>query len=1721
MLSLGSRDGRKGLGFGVVEEMEETELEEGEACYYQDDDGTNTDPDVELSSLSYIDEKIQDVLGHFQKDFEGGVSAENLGAKFGGYGSFLPTCQRSPSIWSHPRTEQKVQTHTAPKSPNNLPLEGARQNPAIPSSASHSIRHLPTSANTQPGMMGPFTAKRDTRNSVAEGAEEFTPKHDSANKPVSGTDQKKLKVLFKMGSDNVSARKNAAIYSGLGLDISPSSSLEDSPDGSGELSPEFRDLTDESPMTILKTMTSFPVLGESLLSPLLESLLYLTEKEKPLIKDSKSGTTRKSSQETTSMLPDEIPSVKELKGFCEKKIKSVGKNGRPMEVKNANGKDAENDMTDFLKNQIDIETLAGRDLVTHVLKLPLLSCSKDTNEKPEKPIKGDMARGPSRAPDLSKDAYKGVAKDRPFSSDAVKEVILAPVVGQDTGRVSNEGNEFASLKGKLSSKMTSSDKACEEKKASSQKDGNGRGDKTMDAGNSDYDGFKEQKDHSSGFAEPIKQKVAKKAASCEQDGVKMSQEKGGKKKSKGHQSKGRPDVELPKECLRDISSVKPKHKKKSSHTRDSSTKSKSDAVKSHKELNKTIGRECARDSLGNITIEPAENRIDPPEMHFKYKLKDPKVEFEKETGSFAEKSKEKSGGKNVEKPSTLEAYPKAPSATPLTANGPTSNAVPLPVAPFVINENWVCCDRCQKWRLLPFGTDPVSLPKKWLCSMLNWLPGMNKCTISEEETTKALNALYQVPITENQNNPHSRYDGASGMTVADVRHPDQSHEFGSQAMPGGGKKKHGSKDASSALSHSTLTHVPNAIKKTEQASVRSRSLDDVNHYPLESNSGNKAAFQHVNKSNTFAIEKHQHKHKEKHKLSERYSDGGDCIEPSGKHSKNKSKGEVDQDGFRISKKSKTETNEDWHSDHDIAGKAISNLSNGLPKVTCKNPQRHGDYSSSKDSKDDMKETSLAAGKKPKAQVQGSLDGEYKTQSGVADMGKSDKADFAAKKRKLKEWQQSQAHPGTLLGSVSDNMVSVKEETRESELRKEKKARASKSEGKESSTSKTDGRLDKKSRVTKIVLTGSRESLADGMEEERKGGNVHQRANAAPQRAFDGMDSLKRDLGYAQPSTAATSSSSKVSGKSKANFHEVKGSPVESVSSSPLRISNTDRLTNTRRNPLGNDDTTNVGFSVIGSPRRCSDGECDGGSDRSGTIRKEKAASVVQLSSQESQRAVESSMIHAYQGRDANHLSSDKLEDCMLTKVFDGAHSNLSPSEIENINVVNGSADNSDQHNPYLRAMHCKDHDPDPDPDPEKPNNHYHSNGSCQRKSGKGSSSRSKDRHRNSRSDFEKGKVKVSDSFSEQGELYPTKSSGSCRYDPDIDHSPHHEDLWDRKYNLQEKRSVNSSKDEKSCSGKKDSMAKWPSNARRDSQPKFGIHENSDVGSPMLSKQHTDFNSRSGKPVAICSKDGKSNQQQNLPEATVREDERFSNKNNRAEMASGRGRSQLYPPSRDKQERQSQCPPAMPPLIKGSRSDVLPVDASSGDALKVPKQPRKPENQNGGLNSGRHQMPNGIAGRDLDAPSPARKDCRQSTGDAALREAKDLKHSADRLKNGGAGLESTGLYFQAALKFLHGALLLEHCNAESAKHGEMTPSMQVYSDTATLCRFCAQEYERCKEMAAAALAYKCMEVAYMRVIYFRQFIASKDRHELHAALQAIPPGFTCPLQFTLWLLLLRI
>lgn len=76
-------------------------------------------------------------------------------------------------------------------------------------------------------------------------------KHEPfSTKSVNPTDQKTLRVRIKMGSDNA-ARKNAAIYCGLGL-ISPSSSTGHSPDESGGEPLESQENPDESPASILQ-----------------------------------------------------------------------------------------------------------------------------------------------------------------------------------------------------------------------------------------------------------------------------------------------------------------------------------------------------------------------------------------------------------------------------------------------------------------------------------------------------------------------------------------------------------------------------------------------------------------------------------------------------------------------------------------------------------------------------------------------------------------------------------------------------------------------------------------------------------------------------------------------------------------------------------------------------------------------------------------------------------------------------------------------------------------------------------------------------------------------------------------------------------------------------------------------------------------------------------------------------------------------------------------------------------------------------------------------------------------------------------------------------------------------------------------------------------------------------------------------------------------------------
>ncbi|KAL7589017.1 hypothetical protein Lser_V15G37685 [Lactuca serriola] len=1392
MISVGSRDGRKGLSlrYGVEGgDMDlETELEEGEACFQNNNDDDSTiDPDV---ALSYLDEKLQDVLGHFQKDFEGGVSAENLGAKFGGYGSFLPTYQRSPAC-PHPKTPPKIPTNNQSISPNDLHVEGGRQSSVSTSNASQSTKHGPVltggaSAPPPRGHLMNGKVKQEGHPLFNKAGDKFTSNGQSVNNFANISDQKSLKVRIKVGSDNLSTQKNAEIYSGLGLDVSPSSSLEASPVDSDDFchlpngSPH-----EESPTSILEMMTSFPVLGGLLLSPLPYELLYLNEKEKR--EDSSCGSVHKKSQETT--LAVNRPDIKVDRN--EKKPKTEG-NLVPPELKNVN---------------IICDGIGG--VTKKEADMDNLSC--------EEPLSNGMRV----------DFRKGAAFKGGSSGVTPKEESLYPVLTPNDIRAEKPYKKDSNSDEKYPTFPTKSDSDVSK----------------------------------NGKVQPPKQKAAHKATSREKDSTKLAtSSSGGKKKSKGSLENGFESVEVLKVKNDPSKSKNNAHGLKTDDPRGNNVKV----------------RDTYKDFFGEPDPELEEgDDMALEEKPFGDRQKDNRV-TEKGTLETNILSKDRLNGKKDQKPSSV-VYPgMAPLIAPITGPTPVSDAASGTVAA-VVNEDWVCCDKCEKWRLLPPGVNPSSLPEKWLCSMLEWLPGMNRCSISQEETTKAIMAHFPGPAPTAQGLQPVHPGGP--MSLDPPPHPDQRHHlFGPQAAV---KKKHGTKDVPNEPKQERPSLSSNSAKKNLQTSNKTRSLNGAHHSPSH------LEFQDSGQSSSMIAEKHRLKHKEKKKLRENFVDeGNNNNNHNHNHNNNplqlkiKNKRETGQDCSRDSKKVKTDdnhgTDKDWASDH----------------------KKYDDRLK------DSKSASKVLGMHPK------------NPNGTP---------HVVHKRKSNEFE---------------------EETSENGHRKGKRVKVPEPREEEMFTSKGEGRI----RV---------------------------------------IDSSKRDH-VPMPlhaSLAATSSSSKVSGshKTKTNTQEAKGSPVESVSSSPLRILNPDKLIiSSRRNIEGVD---NCQDAV--SPKK--DWEEDRGSFRSNTTFKKD-------------------------------LDVTESLDKGLGKV------EIAPSlEFETFRVgTSGAKPSAQGHN----------------------DDRSHSNGSRSRKNGKGSSSRSKDKNRSSKSDIDKINLKISDV-----PIYEEKSKAG-------------------RHKSQEKPSVYPDKFEKGSASKKDSSKPLSENtSKRDPQPKHGHNDDS-------------------APVPVH--DVKQNNM-----SMERDVERISKKD-----VSGRGKSHSLPPT-GKGQNDASRPPQ--PCVVSQKENGLLVDAAEGsDVLKGAKQKKKVENQS---TSVRHPTPPNRHNKgrgDHDAPSPLRRES-SSQAASAVKEAKALKHMADRLKNSGSNHESNSLYFQAALKFLYGSSLLESSHSETGKHGDMIQSMVMYGSTAKLCEYVAHEYEKSKEMAAAALAYKLAEVAYLKVVYSSHTNACKDRQELQSSLQIGPTG----------------
>lgn len=138
---------------------------------------------------------------------------------------------------------------------------------------------------------------------------------------------------------------------------------------------------------------------------------------------------------------------------------------------------------------------------------------------------------------------------------------------------------------------------------------------------------------------------------------------------------------------------------------------------------------------------------------------------------------------------------------------------------------------------------------------------MNRCDISEEETTRALHALYQMPLPDNLNSLQNHTGrSAVGVVSADMHGlGGSSQNAGFDYMANGGKKKHKNTSSNHGPMLTTNSNLPSEL-------VKNRSFKNVNQPVAESNSISKSNAQIPVKSSDVLG-------KQLNKLTERMANG--------------------------------------------------------------------------------------------------------------------------------------------------------------------------------------------------------------------------------------------------------------------------------------------------------------------------------------------------------------------------------------------------------------------------------------------------------------------------------------------------------------------------------------------------------------------------------------------------------------------------------------------------------------------------------------------------------------------------------------------------------------------------------------------------------------------------------------------------------------------------------
>lgn len=440
------------------------------------------------------------------------------------------------------------------------------------------------------------------------------------------------------------------------------------------------------------------------LSPLSDDILQL-DGEETCAKNSIHVPVGVDGLECAGMLQLDSNIIKgDTKRLGKKKMKSEDGYGSSIEVKAGTNESARMEIGISSKKEHFIDSLTAEELVSKTLKLPLLSSSYSSSDESLKDVGGPC--------DTSKEPNKDTVLVKAFCAEQAQMERVNPTFVEVNGFVSK-------MKGGSGRKLTGdkAGKSLDNSSVHTVKD-NFHGydiphsitaESIVDRGRTDL---------SIEHADPPK-KAIRKGDFCEQDSTALHVTEhpfpGEKKKSKG--SNQSVAAENNYESSRNGTSMS---KAKKRIDDDLMSKNETEDARLNKDHGKAKDR--YKDFFGDL--EDDEDRVDSLETFQEDKTKDYEV-VKGSTPTINSGAKERSGVKKFDKPFVSEAYPPtAQNGVRYSGNGHAStngNGVPVAVPPLVIEENWVQCDRCQKWRLLPLGTNPESLPEKWLCSMLNWL----------------------------------------------------------------------------------------------------------------------------------------------------------------------------------------------------------------------------------------------------------------------------------------------------------------------------------------------------------------------------------------------------------------------------------------------------------------------------------------------------------------------------------------------------------------------------------------------------------------------------------------------------------------------------------------------------------------------------------------------------------------------------------------------------------------------------------------------------------------------------------------------------------------------------------------------------------------------------------------------------------------------------------------